>query len=101
MRILLRSDAGVQTGTGHVMRCLTLAEELLGRGHEVVLLGSIGDVAWLREQVADSGVEVQDVERHPRRCQPFAPGLRSRRRRLVPDRPAPIAALDSRIPVLA
>ncbi|NHI01617.1 UDP-2,4-diacetamido-2,4,6-trideoxy-beta-L-altropyranose hydrolase [Oceanimonas sp. MB9] len=53
MRIVFRADASIQIGTGHVMRCLTLAEELTRQGHECLFIcrehkGHLGD--FIREK---------------------------------------------------
>ncbi len=38
MNILVRVDSSVKIGTGHLMRCLTLANELQEQGHDVYFL---------------------------------------------------------------
>lgn len=62
MKIALRADANEHQGTGHVMRCLTLAEAFIARGHSVVLLGNIGSILWLREALEESSVEHLECE---------------------------------------
>lgn len=102
MRVLLRADAGGDRGTGHVMRCLTLAETLRERGHDPVLLGSIEGVGWLDQRIRESGVPVLAAEADSLE---LAAVRAARAERVVVDSyriPADtIGAVDAVVPVLA
>lgn len=64
MRVLLRADASPVQGTGHVMRCLTLSEELVRRGHEVILLTNESGVPWLEEIIVNSNLQIEITQQH-------------------------------------
>lgn len=58
MNVVFRVDASVQIGTGHVMRCLTLAEELRRQGHQCRFIcrrheGHLGEFIQSRGFVLD------------------------------------------------
>lgn len=55
MRILFRTDADTQIGTGHLMRCLALAEGLRAKGAECVFLCRGAGLGTLAGKVSDAG----------------------------------------------
>jgi spore coat polysaccharide biosynthesis predicted glycosyltransferase SpsG len=55
MRIILRADASLSNGTGHVMRSLAILEEFKARKLELVFIGKIQDTKWLTTKIVDFG----------------------------------------------
>jgi UDP-2,4-diacetamido-2,4,6-trideoxy-beta-L-altropyranose hydrolase len=63
--LLIRADASIQTGTGHLMRCLALAHACQARGGEVIFLSRCGSYA-LRQHLQALGFTVVALEEeHP------------------------------------
>jgi spore coat polysaccharide biosynthesis predicted glycosyltransferase SpsG len=65
LHIALRCDARPETGTGHVVRCLALADELASRGVRVTVLGEVTGVGWLEDQVRLRKLPVVDGPADP------------------------------------
>lgn len=56
MQFFFRTDADTRIGTGHIMRCLALAEALRSRGGECVFMcRGLGLGAALSQRIADAG----------------------------------------------
>lgn len=51
MRFVIRADATVEMGSGHVMRCSAIAEELIDRGQEVLFVGDTSGLPWVRAKM--------------------------------------------------
>ena len=56
-RIAFRTDASSEIGTGHFMRCLTLAEELKKKGAEICFV-SRGMPEYLARMLKESGIDL-------------------------------------------
>ncbi|TDD27240.1 spore coat protein [Kribbella turkmenica] len=65
VRIGVRCDVGPRRGIGHVMRSLALAEELVGRGAELVFVCDSHTVPWADEQIRSRGIPVEAAVRSP------------------------------------
>jgi UDP-2,4-diacetamido-2,4,6-trideoxy-beta-L-altropyranose hydrolase len=57
MKLAIRADASLAIGSGHVMRCLTLAEAFMARGGEVLFICRAHE-GHLAETIATRGVRV-------------------------------------------
>lgn len=61
MKVAIRADASVAIGTGHIMRCLTLAEELRARGSRVVFF-CVASEGNLIDFIRDKGYSCVEVK---------------------------------------
>lgn len=59
--LLIRTDANAQMGTGHLMRCLALAQAWQARGGEAIFITAC-DSAGLLKRLRDEGFQVVEVE---------------------------------------
>lgn len=64
MRLLIRADATPSIGTGHVMRCLALAQAAQDAGLDVCLVARLA-VPWVRERLAHENIPVSVLEGTP------------------------------------
>jgi spore coat polysaccharide biosynthesis predicted glycosyltransferase SpsG len=55
----VRCDVGPTRGIGHLMRCLALAEELRGRGAEVLFVSDSQTVPWAHDQILSRGLAIE------------------------------------------
>lgn len=55
MRILFRTDANAQIGTGHLMRCLALADGLRAEGVECTFLCRAGGLGVMASRITEAG----------------------------------------------
>ena len=63
--LLIRADATSRMGTGHVMRCLALAQAARGAGLDVHLVCRLGGVEWLAERLFREGVPLLRLPGEP------------------------------------
>lgn len=59
MRIVFRADSSVKSGTGHVMRCLTLMRESIVRGHDSILITNDSEVPWLEQTLLKLNIPIE------------------------------------------
>ncbi|AMO84405.1 Spore coat polysaccharide biosynthesis protein, predicted glycosyltransferase [Solibacillus isronensis B3W22] len=60
LTVFFRVDASLTIGVGHVMRCLTLSDELLGRGIKVVFICTELEVNLI-QLIKNRGIEVHAI----------------------------------------
>ena len=76
MNVVFRVDASIQMGTGHVMRCLTLAEELRRLGHRCIFICR-HHLGHLGELIARKGFELHFLVSADYEKSPVTDGIKS------------------------
>jgi UDP-2,4-diacetamido-2,4,6-trideoxy-beta-L-altropyranose hydrolase len=72
MRFVIRADGGPEIGGGHIMRCLTLAEEATRRGHEITFVVGEGPMIERVRMAGYSVVPLSAMLHTPERFPPHA-----------------------------
>jgi len=55
MTFVIRADATISSGAGHVMRTSVLAQELMKLGYPVTFIGDVEQIPWVREYIRNLG----------------------------------------------
>lgn len=63
--LLIRADAAPRMGTGHVMRCLALAQAARGAGLDVRMACRLGGVDWLGERLQRENIPLLRLPGEP------------------------------------
>ena len=73
MRIILRTDASLKIGSGHAMRCLTLAEELKKGGAKITFISRAHE-GNINKLISDKGMKVAELSAPDSRSAPVGNG---------------------------
>lgn len=60
MRVAIRADATAQSGVGHAMRCIALAEGFAESGDRIHWIGDLASQPWLEHKVSQIATYVED-----------------------------------------
>jgi UDP-2,4-diacetamido-2,4,6-trideoxy-beta-L-altropyranose hydrolase len=73
VKIVIRTDASIKMGSGHVMRCLTLAEELNKNGFDITFISRAHE-GNLNGLISDKGMKVVELSAPDSRSAPVGNG---------------------------